>query len=162
MNQINLFLCHKILFDFLSSWYQVFENPLKTKVKKLFSSINYFTDISSKKIYGDIYRTLNLSKIKKMEKIIVIWVFNGFSKTWYQNNWQSIYFWKKYIIKILGHYKRVKIDQKLQIWNFKNDFWAKFGIFTPFWGILYFSFLEFQNAKILIPRFWKSVKNWIF
>ena len=92
----------------------------------------------------------------------MIWVFNGFSKTWYQNNWQSTYFWNKNIIKILDHYKRVKIDQKLQILNFKNDFWANFGIFAPFLGILDFFLIEFQNAKILIPRFWKSVKNWIF
>ena len=31
-------------------------------------------------------------------------------------------FEKKNIIKILDHYKKFKIDQKLQIWNFKNDF----------------------------------------
>ena len=45
-----------------------------------------------------------------------------------------------YIIKILDHYKRVKIDQKLQIRNFKIDFWSKFGIFTPFLDFVFFPY----------------------
>ena len=58
--------------------------------------------------------------------------------------------------------KGSKLIKNSKFWILKMIF-GPILVFLPlFWGILDFFLIEFQNAKILIPRFWKSVKNWIF